>query len=93
MLINTVCIFAYFYTREHNAGWLDLPIISSLMAAGSGVLITAALLGQFTHAPDKTAIVYAGLGAYYGMITAIMFIYWLLTTGEILYNKTLGRTL
>jgi hypothetical protein len=93
MLLNAASIIIYFLTREHNGGWVDIPIISSLFATGTSVLIAAAILGQFTYDKGGNQIIYAGLGAFYGMITAIMFIYWLLTTAEILYNKTIGRTL
>jgi hypothetical protein len=93
MLLNAASIIIYFLTREHNDGWVDTPIISSLFAAGTALLIAAAILGQFTYDHAGNVIIYAGLGAFYGMVTAIMFIYWLLTTGETLYKKTLGRTL
>ncbi len=93
MLLNGVAIIAYFITREYNAGWIDLPIISSLLATGSAVLITAAVLGQFAYDKGGNQIVYAGLGAFYALITVVMFLYWLITTSETVYNKTIGRTL
>lgn len=92
IIFNFISGAAYFLTRDNNRWW-DIPVWSSIYAAGSALLICTAILGEFTKSTSDTSIVFLGMGLFFGLDLIVMALYSAAEIVGTLYDKVVGRAL